>query len=176
MRRFALIVPLLLAFAVGASAADRMLPNHLVNAKPGEWVVMRDIAGDNAGEFSRFIILERKGEGDDAVVTMRRERLNEAGEVTESRDFDINLARHAKRLAELEDKAKQISREHITINDKTYNVYAVTWDHEGKDGQVSEMKMWVSDEIPGGGMVKIWSSNPNFPAAELVDSGVVAPQ
>lgn len=174
MRNMLLVLPMFLLSVLAAGAADGFVPNRLAQAKVGEWTLMRNVAGEHAGELTRFIVVERKGSGADAAVVLRRERLDERGEVSDERQFDINLDKLAERMAGIEEKAKQVSRERMTVKDKDMVVYAITWDHESKrDGKTYEMKMWVSEEVPVGGMVKNWSENPRFPSSELVDYGVM---
>lgn len=169
--RMMLGVAVLFAISLSAAAADTVLPHNLATAKAGEWTLMKDIAGETPGELARYSVAEVRGDGDDKVVVMRRERFGDDGEVAETRDFEINAARYAQRMAGLEDKAKQVSREKMKVKGRELSVFAVTWDHEGDDGETSEMKLWLSPDVPVGGLVKSWSSNPAFPAAELVDFG-----
>lgn len=174
MRRMLGVLSVFLLSTLTVAAADGFVPNRLAQAKVGEWTLMRHISGEHAGELIRFIVADRKGTGDDAVVVLRRERLDENGEVADEREFELNLEKLSQRMAGIEDKAKQTSRERMTVKDKEMVVYAITWDQESRrDGNTYEMKMWVSEEVPVGGMVKNWSENPRFPASELVDYGVM---
>lgn len=152
-----------LAFAVALSAAAGDIPSRLGRAKAGEWVEMRNTAGDNAGEKVRISVAEVKGEGDDAVVVLKMEPSE-----GESRTIELPIARHKARMADLEEKAKQVSRERLTVKGKEISVYAVVWDDEENN---REFKLWLSEDIPVGGIVKSWSSDPDVPAGEVVDFG-----
>ena len=164
--RIAVLATILAMAAALGLAAD--IPNRLPMAETGEWLLLRVVSGEKAGELVRFSVCETRGDGDDRVVVMRMEKLDQDGSISESRDIESPVARHAERLAELEAKAKQISRERMTVKDREITVVAVTWDD---DEGSREFKLWVSGELPIGGVVKSWSSDPDFPAAELVDYG-----
>ncbi len=170
MRTFIMALMAAVLLAGAAAAADNVIPNRLAKAKAGEWVMLQDTAGPNAGEKEKFTVAEFKGTGDDMIIVLKRERYDAEGKVSETKDMEINLAKYAARLAELEDKAKQISRERLTLNNTEFTLWAVTWDRETESG-THEFKIWLSDQIPVGGFFKSWSSDPTFPAAELVDFG-----
>lgn len=159
---------LALSMSVVAGAADYVVPNRLAKAVPGEWTLMQTVAGDHMGEKIRFSVKSVSGAGEDAVVVIANERLDAEGGVAEADDIEVPLSRYAAKLRELEDNAKQVSRERLAIGDASYTVFAVTWDDE-ESGR--EMKIWISDDIPVGGLMKSWSSDASFPAVELVDFG-----
>lgn len=154
--------------AASAAAADGDLPNRLEKAKAGEWLLFRNVSGERDDRLTKYSIVEVKGEGDDKVVVLRIEHLGAEGEATESRDVEINMAKYRERRAGILDRAKQISSERLTIKDKEMPVTAVIIDSE--DGK-SEFKFWVSADLPVNGLVKTWSSDPEFHAIELIDYG-----
>lgn len=170
MRKSLIAVAAFLALSmfVAAGAADYVIPNRLAKAVAGEWTLMQTVAGDHMGEKIRFSVKSVIGVGEDAVVLIANERLDADGAVAEVDEVEVPLSRYAAKLRELEDNAKQVSRERLTIGDAAYTVYAVTWDDE-ESGR--EMKIWISDDIPVGGLMKSWSSDAAFPAVELVDFG-----
>lgn len=162
----------LAAFAVLASvaaAADGAIPNRLGKAKVGEWAMLQNVAGDDIGRKTKVSVIEVK----DGVVVIKRELFNADGTPDEVIQHEIPLERYNARLADLEGKAKQISRERLTVKDKEFSVVAVSWDGDaGEDGAPApEFKIWVSADLPIGGIAKIWSSSPDFPAADVVDYG-----
>lgn len=169
--RMMLSVAVLVVVSLSCAAADTALPRNLATAEVGEWTLMKDIAGETRGETTRYSVVEVRGDGEDKVVVLRRERYGDDNTVVETRDLDIPVARYSQRLADLEGKAKQVSRENLTVKEEEVPVYAVTWDHVGEDGESQEIKLWLSPSVPVGGLVKSWSSDPAFPAAELVDYG-----
>ncbi|MCL2000870.1 MAG: hypothetical protein FWG74_05505 [Planctomycetes bacterium] len=152
---------------VGAVAADGSLPNRLDQVKAGEWLLLKDVSGARIGELTKFSVSEVKGEGADKVVVMTIDRYHDE-KIEETRDIEIPVSRYAERMAGLEARAKQIGRERLTIKDREIVVVTVTWDD---DREPREIKLWLSDELPIGGLAKSWSSDPDFPAAELVDYG-----
>lgn len=170
MRRIALMAAFLSALALPAPAADK-LTMPLLTAKVGEWTVHRDVSGDKTGEMTRYKLVDRSGSGDDEAVTIRREVLGDDGKALEMRDIQINLARYKQRVQGLEEKAKQISFERMQVKDREVETVAVTWDQDSEDGQSREFKIWTSKDVPLGGMVRFWCSDPAFPATELVDYG-----
>lgn len=164
-----LLTALLLALAsVGAVAAAGELPNRMDKVKAGEWLLVKDVSGSRAGELTKFTVAEVKGAGADKVVVMKIERFGPDEKVQETRDVEIPVARYAERMAGLEAKAKQIGKERLTIKGKEIPVATVTWDD---DKEPREFKLWLSEDLPIGGLAKSWSSDPEFPAAELVDYG-----
>lgn len=168
MRKFLLPV-LLFAVCLSAAAADVALPGRLKKAKVGEWLIMRDVSGADAGERMRISVAEVR-EGAPKVVVLKRERLGDDGSVLESKDMEIDMDRYAERIAGMEEKAKQISRERLTVKDKEFTVYAISWDDEN-DGETREFKVWVSEDLPVNGMAKFWCSDPEMPSAEVIDYG-----
>ncbi|MDR1521057.1 MAG: hypothetical protein LBU23_13090 [Planctomycetota bacterium] len=162
------ILAILLAAGLATAVRAGDIPNRLPEAKVGEWLLFQDVSGARAGEQTRFSVVDIQGEGDDKTLTMRMEKFGPDGTEEESRDIEIKLDRFASRMAALEDKAKQISRERLTVKDKEFQVVAIAWDDDDPE---REIRLWISPELPIGGLVKSWSSDPEFPAAELVDYG-----
>lgn len=168
MRRLALSLIICLSVAGTALSTDSVVPFRLPHAKVGEWALFLDTSGSKPGEQFRFSVSEVKGSGADSVVVILYERFDPAGELTDEREIELNLAEMEKRSQELEDKAKQISRERMTIKDQEMTVWAISWDDEDND---REFKIWISEDLPVGGLAKSWSSDPEIPAAELIDYG-----
>jgi hypothetical protein len=134
-------------------------------------VITRDVSGEDVGGKIRIVVVKVE----DGAVTIRRERLDADGSVSESGEIEIKLPHSEKRLQDLQDKAKQISRERLIIKDREFAVTAISWDGDegevGTNGAVREFKVWVSEELPVGGIAKTWSSDPDFPAFEVIDYG-----
>ncbi len=154
-----------------AMAGDYVLPNRMADVKVGEWVILSETSGPSMGDRERFTVVEIKGEDEFKTVVVRRERIADDGSVTEQNDLEINLARFQDRLHEMEDKAKQVSRERMVVDNRDLALWSVSWERENEDGEMHEYKMWVSEDLPVGGLYKTWSSDPNFPALELMDCG-----
>lgn len=168
MRKILLTLAAIAVLSVAASAADGSIPNRMDKAKAGEWVMMQNVAGDGAGTKTKVSVTEVK----DGVVFIKREIFDRDGNPEEVFQHEIPLDRYAARLAELEGKAKQISRERLTVKDKELSVVAISWDGDPEDGKPDrEFKIWVSEELPMGGIAKTWSSDHDFPAAEVIDYG-----
>ena len=169
MRTIALSLLLAIGLLVPAASAESAIPSRLDKAKAGEWVVMRDISVGGEEEIMRISVSAVR-EGNPKVVVLKRERLAPDGSVEESKEMELDLDSYAERVRGLEDKAKQISRERLTVKDKELTVYAVSWDDE-RDDVVREFKIWVSEDLPIGGIAKFWCSDPEMPSAEVVDYG-----
>lgn len=167
MRKLALVLTLALSLAGAALAGESVVPFRLPDAKVGEWTLFLNTSGERTGEQARFSVKEVKG-GDDKVVVILYERFDASGQPIEERDIELNIADMKKHSQDLEDKAKQISRERLAIKDKEITVWAISWDDEENN---REFKVWISGELPVGGLAKSWSSDPNIPAAELIDYG-----
>ena len=171
MRRIVLSAVLAIVCSA-AVAADSAVPNRLPQAKAGEWVLMVDITGENAGEKMKVSVVEVR-EGTPKVVVLRRDRIAADGTSTQEGVLELNLDRYAERMAGLEEKAKQVSRERLTIKDREFTVQAISWDGDtpDADGKPREFKMWLTEELPIGGMAKFWSSDPEVPSIEVIDYG-----
>lgn len=168
MRRTLLTLAAIAVLTVAASAAEGSIPNRLGKAKAGEWVMMQNVAGDGAGTKTKVSVTEVK----DGVVFIKREIFDRDGNVEDEFQHEIPLDRYDARLAELEGKAKQISRERLAVKDKELSVVAISWDGDPEEGKPErEFKIWVSEELPIGGIAKTWSSDNDFPAAEVIDYG-----
>lgn len=169
MRGILLAFAALAMFAAQAVAADGAIVNRLDKAKVGEWVMMQDVSGDSVGEKTKVEVIAVR----DGMVVIKREHYDENGAVSDSKEHEIKLDRYAQRMADLQEKAKQISRERLTVKDKEMTVQAVSWDDEDPDDADArrEFKIWVSEDLPIGGIAKTWSSDPGFPAAEVIDYG-----
>ncbi len=152
--------------AAGTSAGE--IPNRLDQVKAGEWLLMRDVSGARTGELTKFSVSAVKGEGADKVLTLKIERYGPDEKVQETKEIEIPVSRYTERMAGLESKAKQIGRERLTVKGKEIPVVTVTWDD---DKEPREFKLWLSDELPIGGVAKSWSSDQDFPAAEVEDYG-----
>lgn len=166
MRNTLMFIGALMFLTLAASAADGSIPNRMDKVKAGEWVMMLNVSGAEAGEKIKVSVAEVK----DGAVVIKRETFNADGSSGEVEQREIALSRYNERLSELEGKAKQISRERLTVKDKELSVVAVTWDREA-EGETHEFKIWVSEELPIGGIAKTWSSDQEFPAAEVIDYG-----
>ncbi|MCC8165103.1 MAG: hypothetical protein LIQ31_02865 [Planctomycetes bacterium] len=167
--RLVVLSCLCLAVATAAVAVDGPeIPNRLPQAKAGEWVLMQGTSGDNMGVRNRVTVTAVT----DGVVSLKRERLGEDGTVEETNSFDLNLDRLASRNADLRERATAIDTETIFVNDKEFSVVAVSWKGDpAEDGNVREFKIWISPDLPVGGLAKTWSSDHDFPSSEIVDYG-----
>lgn len=162
---FAVIV--LLGLAGAASAANfNLVPNALRYAKVGEWVLLQNV--ENPKDQVKVSIISRECEGSEGVVVIKREEYAEDGTVADVKERRIKMSRYQERLDKLDQRADRISREKMTIADREITVYVIEWEDTEKD---REIKIWLSYDIPAGGFVRIWSSDPEFPTYELVEYG-----
>lgn len=164
---------MLFAFIAAAAAAGaafpgegRLLPYCLDDAKVGEWVVMKNIS--EPGETVRSAVVAR-GTGDDGeTVTISREVTDADGGVADRKERTIRLSRYRERIAGLEEKAVRVTRERMDFKDRPITVFIV----EVVDEETGrEVKIWLSNDIPVSGVVRMWSSDPEFPTYELEDFG-----
>ncbi len=134
----------------------------------GEWALMEDVSGD-AVERTKFTLLRIDGES----FTVKREHMDESGAVVETMEHTVSFADYNKRLEGMAARAKEVTREFVIVKDREIPVTAVHIVSDTKDGNGDdrEFKLWISDEIPLGGLAKTWSSDPAFPSAEVVDFG-----
>lgn len=156
MRKILTALLVTLFFMAAVAAADA-IPDRLSQAKAGEWVLMTDTSDASSGEKVKFTAVEVRP-GDPGVLVLKREHFTADGTVDESREIEVPFDRQAKRMADLKEKAKQISTERLWVKDKEFTVTAVSWDDDkGEGGEPREFKMWLSEELPLGGVAKFWS-------------------
>ena len=157
-----------LVFGSAAIAADAV-PNRIAKAKVGEWVLMQDVSGDDSGELTKVTLLAIDGDS----FTVKREHIDAAGAVVESKEHVVKLDAYNKRMADMAARAKETTQEFVVIKDKQYPVTAVYVISETKDadGNDREFKIWLSEELPIGGVAKTWSSDVKLPSAEVIDFG-----
>ena len=77
------------------------------------------------------------------------------------------------RSAGLRQRATSIEPGFVMIKDREIPVVAVSFSGDGKDGSGAnrEFIIWLSNEIPAGGIAKTWCSDADFPQAEVIDFG-----
>lgn len=168
MRTF--VFSLLAALAIGSAvvAADTV-PNRIGKAKAGEWVLMEDVSGDDSGELTKVTLLRIDGES----FTVKREHIDASGAVVETKEHEVKLDAYNKRREDMLARAKEVTSDFVVIKDRQYPVTAIHIVSDTKDeaGNAREFKVWVSDDLPIGGVAKTWSSDVKFPSAEVVDFG-----
>lgn len=167
MRKYMVAVIVLLGLATSASAANfNLVPNALRYAKVGEWVLLQNV--ENPKDQVKVSITSRECEGREEVVVIKREEFAEDGTAADVKERRIKMSRYQERLDKLDQRADRISREKMTIADREITIYVIEWEDTEKD---REIKIWLSYDIPAGGFVRIWSSDPEFPTYELVEYG-----
>ncbi len=167
MRRYMLAVLFVLGLAGTVSAANfNLVPNALRYAKVGEWTLLQNV--ENPTDQVKISIVGRECENNEEVVILKREEYAEDGTIAETTERRIRMSRYQERLDKLDQRADRISREKMTIADKEITVWVIEWEDTEKD---REIKIWLSYDIPAGGFVRIWSSDPEFPTYELVEYG-----
>lgn len=156
-----------LLFAGAAVAVD--IPNRIASAKVGEWVLMEDVSGEESGEATKVTLTAVDGEG----FTVLRETIDADGAVVETKEDTVSFADYNKRMEGMAARAEEITEEFVFIGGKEYPVVAVRVIAGEKDenGNDREFKVWISPDLPIGGVAKTWSSDVNFPSAEVVDFG-----
>ncbi len=167
MRTFVLaLCAALLAVSAGV-AVD--IPNRIGSAKVGEWVLMEDVSGEESGEATKVTLTAIDGES----FTITREHIDASGAVIETKEHTIPLADYNRRMEGMASRAKEITEEFVFIGEKEYPVVAVhiVSDTKDENGNDREFKMWISADLPIGGVAKTWSSDVRFPSAEVVDFG-----
>jgi hypothetical protein len=161
----------LFAFAMCfTAAAEDSFPNRMSQAKVGEWVLMEDVSGADIGEKTKVTVTKVA----DGVITVKREHLDENGNIAETKEHDIPLANYNQRMDSIKSRATSVSKEFVVIKDKEYPVTAVEFvsiSSKTEDGGEREFKIWFTDELPIGGVAKIWCSDTDFPSAEVIDFG-----
>lgn len=141
------------------------IPNHLAKAKVGEWATYT-YTGGAPGSYEKHIIVAVDGEGDAREVRLKIEHYAD-GKLESTEERTITMDSVAKGIAQLKERAKDISSERITIGGRTINAVSIVVEKEDGKRRV----IYVSDEVPATGMVKLWRSDPEKPSLELEDFG-----
>ena len=166
MRKAILFMFVLAVSGLAAHAAES-IPSRLDKMKAGEWILMQDVSGES-GERTKITVLSVTPE----AFTLRREHMDPDGTVTETKEHEIPMDKARERHADLEGKAKEVTKEFVIVKDKEIPVTAVFWESDkAQDGKPREFKIWLSDELPVTGLAKFWSSSSTFPNAEIIDYG-----
>ena len=168
MRKTLMLLAAVFCLASASLAAEfNLVPNRLARAKAGEWVILANLSDPD--EKVKISVVGVECEDAEQVVVIMRQNLdvdgNVVGEGTERR---VKMSGYQERLDKLDQKAHRVSRERTSFNDRDITVYVVEWEVEEED---REIKIWLSYDIPVGGFVRIWSSDPDFHTYELVDYG-----
>lgn len=163
---------LLTLFAIAVctvAVAGESFPNRMDQAREGEWVLMREVSSADSDERVRMTVTKVA----DGKISVRREHLDADGKIFESKDYDLTLESYNQRMEGIKSRARSITNEFLVINDTEFDVVAVEFTGESKtaDGEERDFKIWFSEKLPIGGIAKIWSSDPDFPSAEVVDFG-----
>ena len=167
MRKTLVLLAAVFCLATAAMAAEfNLVPNRLSTAKVGEWVILANLSDPD--EKVRISVIGRECEGSELVVVIKRENLDAEGNSLDATERRVTMSRYQERLDKLDQKAHRVSRERTSFNDRDITVYVVEWEDEEED---REIKIWLSYDIPVGGFVRIWSSDPDFHPYELVDYG-----
>lgn len=167
MRKAIFMFLALFTLAFAASAAEyNLVPNRLASAKPGEWATLGNLS--DPGELVKVSVVDKVCENGEWVVVVKREHIDAEGKVVDTKERRVRMSKYQDRLDKLDQRADRISRERMTINDRNITVYVVEWEDAEND---REIKIWLSHDIPVGGFVRIWSSDPDFPTYEIVDYG-----
>ncbi|MDR1535849.1 MAG: hypothetical protein LBU64_12275 [Planctomycetota bacterium] len=166
--RLGCLLALLLA-AAGAGGRAGEIPNRLAKARIGEWALFQDVsAGEHSGDLTRFSVVDIRDGGEARTLVVRMEKLGPEGTAEESRDLEMILDEADRRTEELAARAKQVVSGQLLVGEREFPVVEVAWDDEDDS---REIKIWLSEELPIGGLAKTWSSDPEFPAFELIDYG-----
>ena len=152
--------------ATSVAAEFNLVPNPLTKAKVGEWVLLSNLSVP--GETVKITVVGRVCEENQQVIVLKREHIDAEGKVGETLERRVKLSSYQDRLDKLDQKADRISREKMLVKDRNITVYVIEWQDTEHDRDV---KVWLSNDIPVGGFVRIWSSDPEFPTYEILDFG-----
>ncbi len=151
-----------------AVAADTAIPNRLDQVKPGEWILMQDVSGgDRAGEQNRISVVSVA----DGIIMVKREHYAADGSLIETKEHPLDIARMKERQAALQARATSITPGFITVKEKEIPVVAVAFKGEEGEDAEREYMIWISADLPIGGLAKTWCSDAEFPQAEVLDYG-----
>lgn len=160
LKRIALTA-LFSVFVLGfAQAADfSKIPNALKDAKEGQWVSYTSMGGMEQKQS----ITKIEGEGDERVITVKTEIIM-GGNAIQSSETAVSLkdAKAAQEEAWKADPDVKISETKVTAGGKDYNAVLIESTVEG-----ATTKLYMSEEIPVSGIIKIETSAMPGPIMEV---------
>lgn len=158
----------------GIGEAGDGVPYPLEDAKVGEWaqyntqMAYEDDRGRRRELQSLMKVVAVDGEGDEKKVTIEV-GLIEGNMVRRSEKNVLGVKDIDKVISEAREVT--ITRENISVNGKSFNAHVVSLTHSRGEMAKSEMKLYLSNEVPVEGIIKLVSSDSPVPIMELVDYG-----
>ncbi len=164
------LVCLTLAVAAGAVAGDSAvaaLPNPLKHVQPGQWVVYR--IQTLFGELiQKQTVLDVAGQGDERTFTIKTE-MSVDDEVMDERTDTVTYERA---LEEQEEALKQagnvdIAARKISFKGRDIDAVEVSF----TDGEGQKCRLYLSENVPLVGVIRMEIEGQEEPSMELVDFG-----
>ncbi len=153
-----------------AAAADSVLatlPNPLKHLQPGQWVVYR--IQTLFGELNqKQTVLDVAGSGDERTFTVKTE-MSVDGEVMDERTDTVTYLRA---LEEQEEALKQagdvgVADKKISFKGRDIDAVEVTF----TDGEGRKCHLYLSENVPLVGVIRMEIEGEDEPSMELVDFG-----
>ena len=155
---------LMVAFSVMAGAADfDKIPDPTKNMKEGQWVSYNAMGGMT----QKTTITKMEGSGDDASITMKIE-MSQGGNAMPAQEQTISLkdSKAMQQEAWKNSPDMKITEEKVTIGGKTYDAVVIEATNQGVS-----TKIFMSEEIPVTGILKMEVSGMPGPMMELAEFG-----
>ena len=156
------------AVVVGCGvAAAGEAPDRLPKAKAGEWVMFKLMGGMQ----QKQTITDIKGSGDDMEVTIKTEVImNGATASTAEQTIKVGemkkMQADAKAQADASGAKVAYSNETVEVKGKKFDAVVVTTEVQGMTA-----KTYMSDEMPVGGIIKMYTTGMAEPVMEVIDFG-----
>lgn len=164
---FAVVLAAALAASAFAAGADALrLPNPLRHVAAGQWVRYRLNTLFGVAE-QKHTVLGVDGSGDDALITIKTETILD-GETVDEREVVSTYRKILDDQASALDDAENPSAEPCDTEacGATFPAVAVRYTREGQN-----YTLFLSDEIPLAGVVRLVMEGTEDPVMELIDFG-----
>ena len=162
----AILVSAAIACGAGMAGESRELPNPLENAKAGQWVQVRMQTMFGPME-QKQTVLGVQGEGDERVVTLKAEYIDD-GEVVDSKEDSISINMAREEQNEVLRNAAEVEYTDVKVDLKGESVDAtrVTFTQEGE-----RYTLYLCDRVPVVGMIRLEVEGMEEPGLMVVDFG-----
>ncbi len=153
--------------AHAADSALAALPNPLKHVQPGQWVVYR--IQTMFGEINqKQTILDIAGSGDERTFTIKTE-MGIDGEIMDERTDTVTYQRALEEQEEALKQAGDVSISDKKITFKGRDIEAVEVVFTDEEGQ--KCRLYLSENVPLVGVIRMEIDGAEEPAMELVDFG-----
>lgn len=152
------------AASLAAALDVGQLPNPLKDVAVGQWILY-PVSWDESEGDQKQTVTSIEGEGDDRVLTVRKEIIID-GNVVETEEFSAPYNELIAEMHEMFDEAADatVSSTTLEVNGKTIDCVLLTYTEDN-----IECKIYLSEEIPITGIVRFEMEGLDRPVMAVKD-------